>query len=236
VKAELQGLHAPGPRETIDLPSGSSLGLRLLFRGCPSTEPLHRAFGFPPALRSGSAERPSAAPPLRFRPLQRFPARSSGMNGRTYLARPPAPSGFRNLLAPSSAPSLPALFHAGSAPGVNPPELSSSRAAVRCFQRLSPLGVRAAFRVFLRARVRHSTQRFRLKSSAWLSWAFSPPGFSFSLRWSDLRRSSPHAVTLSDASGRTGSTSGSLTQRVWLVSLETADPPGVCGLVVVMPA
>jgi hypothetical protein len=31
--------------------------------------------------------------------------------------QPPAPSGSHNLLAPSSAPSLPALFHAGSAPG-----------------------------------------------------------------------------------------------------------------------
>jgi hypothetical protein len=36
--------------------------------------------------------------------------------------------------------------------------------------------------------------------------------------------------------GRTGSTSGSRTQRARLVSLETADPPGVCGLMVVMPA
>jgi len=55
---------------------------------------------------------------LRFRPLQRFPARSSGMIWPGLHSRPPAPSGAHNLLAPSSAPSLPALFHAGSALGV----------------------------------------------------------------------------------------------------------------------
>ena len=42
------------------------------------------------------------------------------MSGRVCLARPPAPTGFLNLLALSSAPSLPALFHAGSAHGVPP--------------------------------------------------------------------------------------------------------------------
>jgi len=86
--------------------------------------------------------------------------------GQAYLAQPPAPSGSHNLLTPSSAPSLPALFHAGSALGVHPPELCSSRAVVRCFQRRSPLGVPAAYRVLLHARVRHSTQRFRLNASA----------------------------------------------------------------------
>jgi len=109
-----------------------------------------------------------------------------------------APAGFLNLLAPSSAPSLPALFHAGSALGVCPSEPRSSRAAVRCFQRLSPLGVRFAFRVLLRARVRHSSQWFRLSSSASLSWAFFPPGFSPSLRWNGLHRSSPPVVACSD--------------------------------------
>jgi hypothetical protein len=39
---------------------------------------------------------------------------------RVCLARPPAPSGFLNLVAPRSAPCLPALFHAGSALGVAP--------------------------------------------------------------------------------------------------------------------
>jgi len=40
------------------------------------------------------------------------------MIDRVCISRSPAPSGVHNLLAPSSAPSLPALFHAGSAPGV----------------------------------------------------------------------------------------------------------------------
>jgi hypothetical protein len=147
-------------------------------------------------------ERQLAAPPLRFRPLQRFPAQGSGMNGWDCISQPPAPSGYRNLLAPSSAPSLPGLVSCRIRSWDHPPELSSSRAAVRCLQRRSPLGVQTAFRVLLHAGVRHSAQRFRLKLSAWLSWVFSPPGFSFSLRWTDLHRSSPHVVTSSDASGR----------------------------------
>jgi hypothetical protein len=161
----LQGFHEPGPRETICLTSGSSPGLRLLFRGCPSTEPLHGAVvSRSPGAQSSCAH--FAAPPLRFFPLQRLPARGSGMNWPGLQTQPPAPPGFLNLLALSSAPSLPALFHAGSAPGVHPSELCSSRAAVRCSQRRSPLGVRSASRVFLRARVRHSNQRFRLDPSA----------------------------------------------------------------------
>jgi hypothetical protein len=46
----------------------------------------------------------------------------------------------------------------------HPPELFSSDAAVRCFQRRSPHGVRTAFRVLLRARVRHPVQLFKLKT------------------------------------------------------------------------
>jgi hypothetical protein len=70
--------------------SGSSHGLRLLFRGCPSTEPLHRDLGFPKSRRPDFAVRHSAAPPVRFRPLQRFPARSSGM-----LVGPSSPDRLR---------------------------------------------------------------------------------------------------------------------------------------------
>jgi len=81
-------------------------------------------------------------PPLGFRPLQRFPG-----VGQPPVARVPkswlvAPSGFRNLLTLCSAPRLPALFHAGPAPGVRPPELCSSRTAVRRFRRRTPLAVR----------------------------------------------------------------------------------------------
>jgi hypothetical protein len=42
------------------------------------------------------------------------------MVDRACLTRPPAPPGFLNLLTPSSAPSLAALFHAASAHGVAP--------------------------------------------------------------------------------------------------------------------
>jgi hypothetical protein len=121
----------------------------------------------------------------------------------------------------------------------HPPELSSSRAAVRCFQRHSPPAVRLCrrgFRVFLRARVRHLVQRFRLKTKRVALLGLFP---SRVLPLFALARPSPILPSCgcpSDASGRTGSTSGSPTQRARLVSLETADPPGVCGLLVVMPA
>jgi len=52
-----------------------------------------------------------------------------------------ASSGFRNLLTPYSASALPALFHAGPAPGVHPSELCSSRSAVRRLRRRAPLVV-----------------------------------------------------------------------------------------------
>jgi hypothetical protein len=83
---------------------------------------------------------------MRSAPLQRLPARGSGFVGRVCLARPPAPSGFLNLLAPRSAPSLLALFHARSAHGVRPPELCSSRTAVRRLRRPYPHGVQEPFR------------------------------------------------------------------------------------------
>jgi len=76
----------------------------------------------------------------------------------------------------------------------HPSELCSSHAAVRCFQRRSPLGVPTAFRVLLHARIRHPTQLFKLRSSAQLSWASSPPGSYALSRCPGLHRSSPHAV------------------------------------------
>jgi hypothetical protein len=47
-----------------------------------------------------------------------------------------------------------------------------------------------------------------------------------------LHRASPHAVRCPGASGRCTSTPGSCSSRGWLVSLETADPPGVPRLLV----
>jgi hypothetical protein len=55
------------------------MGFKLLFRGCPSTEPPHRASGCPKPLTLRTPKRLIATPPLRFSPLQRFPTRSSGM-------------------------------------------------------------------------------------------------------------------------------------------------------------
>jgi hypothetical protein len=63
-------------------------------------------------------------------PYSVFPARGSGMSDRPCLSRSPAPSGFLNLLTLSSAPSLPALFHAGPAHGVHPTEHFPPKQAV----------------------------------------------------------------------------------------------------------
>jgi hypothetical protein len=75
-----------------------------------------------------------------------FPCMRQRLIGRDCLPRPPAPSGFLNLLALRSAPRLLALFRARSAHGVCPSKLFSSRAAVRCFQRQYPLAVQDTLR------------------------------------------------------------------------------------------
>jgi hypothetical protein len=112
----------------------SHLGDPLLSLRSPSEFSAHRAAALvrPGRSRSSGARRP----PLGFAPLQRLPAQGSGTT-RAGLPTPdrPAPPGFLNLLTPRSAPSLPALFRAGSAHGVHPSELCSSRAAahrLRC--------------------------------------------------------------------------------------------------------
>jgi len=98
---------------------------------------------------------PEAAPPLRFRPLQRLPARGSGMK---WLSLPrPTACAFR-LSQPHGAfirPEPAGLVSCRIRSWGHPPELCSSRAAVRRFRRRSPLDVRNVFRVFLRARIRH---------------------------------------------------------------------------------
>lgn len=100
---------------------------------------LQRHSGKPPREPAGPQ-----LPPLEFRAPTAYVSpehRSSrqAFQGLTHLA----PSGFPNLLAPSSAPSLPALS-GRSALGVRPPELCSSRAAVRRLRRRSPHAVRSA--------------------------------------------------------------------------------------------
>jgi hypothetical protein len=103
----------------------SSHGLVLLFRVHPLVERPRTAPGKPG----------TAAPPLRFRPLQRVPARAKGIKcpGLPHPERQ-ASSGFPNLVTLRIAPCLLTVFQARSAHGVSPSELSSSRAAVHRFQ------------------------------------------------------------------------------------------------------
>jgi len=64
-------------------------------------------------------------PPLRFSPLQRFPARDSGfLICQAYLTQQPASSGFLDPPMLSSATYLLALFHARSTHGVAPSRAS----------------------------------------------------------------------------------------------------------------
>jgi len=118
----LQGFYAPHPfRESMKVPKDPLMGFTFLFRGRPNTKPLPWTFWFSKKSDVGShkTRRQLAAPPLRFLPLQRLPRTEQRRKiGRACISRPPAPSGFLNLLTPSSAPSLPALFHAGSALGI----------------------------------------------------------------------------------------------------------------------
>jgi hypothetical protein len=87
--------------------------------------------------------------PLGFGPLQRLPD-----GGQPPVPGNPSPqlvasSGFRDLLTPCSAHHLPALFHAGPAPGVHPSEHCSSprsrtpspapRPSCRCCRAVHPL-------------------------------------------------------------------------------------------------
>jgi hypothetical protein len=112
------GSSPSGPRETSEwfpdplVGFGSSSEAAQAPSRCPEP-PVPRD-----ARRPAFAVRQLAAPPLRFRPLQRLPSTEQRHEMVGIAPRPPAPSGYRNLLAPSSAPSLPALFHAGSALGV----------------------------------------------------------------------------------------------------------------------
>jgi len=118
------------------------------------------------------SKRPSTTPPLRFGTLRRLLARSSGL---VWSRLPPSTASafkFSQLLGAFIRPELTGLVSCRIRPWVLPSELSSSHAAARCFQRLSLLDVRATrnerprLQGFLRARVRHRIQRFRLKYNA----------------------------------------------------------------------
>jgi hypothetical protein len=114
----------------------SSLGLVRSFRVLPSSS--GRCFFALARAEALTTTKVAAAPPMRFAPLQRFLARGSGMMtgfaspGRLRLQvfstswRLDPPRACRPCFMPD-----PLL-------GLHPPELSSSRAAVRRLQRLSP--------------------------------------------------------------------------------------------------
>jgi len=131
--------------------------------------PKHLAAALSPLVSQGArrpayAVRQLAAPPLRFRPLQRLP--NPGQRHELAGSAFPTACAFRfsQPLGAFIRPEPAGLVSCRIRSWGHPPEPSSSRAAVRCFQRLSPLGVSHAFRVLLHARVRHPVQRFRLKT------------------------------------------------------------------------
>jgi hypothetical protein len=177
------------------------------------------------------SQTPDAAPLLRFCPLQRLPRPEQRHDGRTCHVRPPAPSGDHNLLAPQSAPSLPALFHAGSALGSTlqsflPPAQPCTVPGVLPLLAFTPPSG------FCSAR----ESATRPSGLDWSRARSSPGSFSLqglhSLRWSGLHRPSPHAVFRPDLIGQPDAASGCLSQKAWQVSLETADPPGILGLMI----
>jgi len=107
---------------------------------------------------------------------------------------PLAPSGVLNLLTPFRH-KLTGLLSCQIRSWDHPSELCSFREAVCCFQHPYPLDVLTAFRVLLNAKVRHPRQLFKLNTSTWLSWVFTPSGYSTSLLRLNLRRTNPHTVT-----------------------------------------
>jgi hypothetical protein len=105
---------------------------------CSSSEYSQTSSGRLPDSRSCHA-----APPLRFWPLQRFPAQGSGSVERACLSRSPCAFRFSQpldaLIRPEPANHISGWIRSW---GFCPSEPSSSCAAVRRFQRRSPLDVR----------------------------------------------------------------------------------------------
>jgi len=142
VKARASGFsHSGLPRNTIVHPRDPLMGF-----GSSSevAQAPSRRIGPPVTQVSDARFHPcvsSAAPPLRSRPLQRFPARSSGMNWSS-LPRPTACAfRFSQPLGAFIRPEPAGLVSCRIRSWGHPPELSSSRAAVRRLQRRSPRGV-----------------------------------------------------------------------------------------------
>jgi hypothetical protein len=113
--AGLQGVHRiRRPRATYAILGHPLVGLRAPSETSSFQRPVdHR-------LPRGQTVQPNRLPSLRFSAPTASPRPRQQHDGLVCLARPLASSGFLNLSTPSSAASLPALFHAGSAHGVVP--------------------------------------------------------------------------------------------------------------------
>jgi len=89
-----------------------------------------------------SPTRLSATPPLRFCPLQRLPARSSGFLWSSLPHSTASASRFSQPPGAFIRPEPAGLVSCRIRSWGHPSELFSSRVAARCFQRRSPLDVR----------------------------------------------------------------------------------------------
>lgn len=118
----------------------SSHGLWLLFKGNRGTQPLPTCSTFLEV----------------FNPCSVFPLRTAASLDRDSLSRSPAPPGSLNLMVLSSVPSLPTLFHAGSALGDTLQSLIPHAQQHAVSSALPLMTFVYAFRVSLRTPVRHS--------------------------------------------------------------------------------
>jgi len=150
----------------VKVPRILSWALRSSSEAAQAPSRCPRAPGFPETRRPVQTRRQLAAPPLRFLPLQRFPRPEQRHDWPGLLLPTACAFRFSQPLDAFIRPEPAGLISCRIRSWGHPPELSSSRAAVRRSRRLSPHDVPTAFRVLLRARVRHSVQRFRLKPSA----------------------------------------------------------------------
>ena len=73
-------------------------------------------------------------------------------------------------------------------------------------------------------------RRFRPQPGTELSWASRPPGCSPPSAFRGSHHRSPHGLAPSGADDLGNHPSGYCHRWSWLVSLETADPPGLCRL------
>jgi hypothetical protein len=111
-----------------------------------------------------------------------------------------------------------------------PPELCSTRAAVRRFRRRSPHGVLTAFRVLLHSGIRHQVQLFKPNPARSSPGAFSLQGFHPLRDGPDFAEPPLMRFASTRRKRRWIPASGCPSRRDWLVSFKTADPRGISGL------